>query len=130
MCFLPESLVHLREPYSRGKHVSATQHPAEEAVTEVSKEDRNIWGCKAISWHSLRAGNVPESSCKTQGSGTEEHKVIVSLSWGMLIFHYASSLCQGALGSQNRKRSSEKKQLEYFISGIMHLRHLHGKKEN
>lgn len=85
---------------------------------EVSKEDRNIWGCKAIRWHGLGAGNVLESSCKTWGSGTEEHKVIVSLSWGTLIFHYTFSLCQGGLGSQNSKRCSEEKGLKYFISEI------------
>lgn len=56
MGFLSESLVHFGEPYSRWKHVSATQCPAEEAVTEVSEEDRNIWGCKAIRWHGLGAG--------------------------------------------------------------------------
>ena len=52
--------------------MSATQHPAEEAVTEASKEGRNIWGCKAIRWYSLGARNVLESGCKTQSSGTEE----------------------------------------------------------
>lgn len=118
MCLLSESLAHLGEPYSRRKHASATQCPAEESVMEVSREDRNIWGCKAIRWQGLGAGNVLESGCKTQGSGTEEHKVIVSLSWGMLIFHYTFSLCQGGLGSQNSKRSSEEKGLKYFISEI------------
>lgn len=86
---------------------------------EVSKEDRNIWCCKAIKWHGLGAGNVLESSCKTQGSGTEEHKVIVSLSWGMLIFHYTFSLCQGGLGCQINKCSSEEKRLKYFVSEIL-----------
>lgn len=59
-----------------------------------------------------------ESSCKTRGLGTEERKVIVSLSWGTLVFHYTFSLCQGGLGSQNSKRSSKEKGLKYFISEI------------
>lgn len=59
-----------------------------------------------------------ESSCKTRDLGTEEHKVIVSLSWGTLIFHYAFSLCQGGLGSQNSKCSSKEKGLKYFSSEI------------
>lgn len=59
-----------------------------------------------------------ESSCKTQRLGTEEHRAIVSLSWGIWIAHYAFSLCQGGLESQNSKRSSEETGLKHFISEI------------
>lgn len=60
MCCLSENLVHLRDSYSRRKCDPATQHTAEESVTKVSKEDRNIWGCKAIRWHGLGAGKTLE----------------------------------------------------------------------
>lgn len=42
MYCLSENVVHLRDSHSRRKCDPATQHPAEESVTEVSKEDRNI----------------------------------------------------------------------------------------
>lgn len=56
MCFLSDSLVHLGVPYSRWKRVSATQHPAEEAVTEVSKEDKEHLGSQGnkVAWSRRR----------------------------------------------------------------------------
>lgn len=39
MCCLSENLVHLRDSYSRRKCDPAAQHPAEESVTQVSKEN-------------------------------------------------------------------------------------------
>lgn len=79
----------------------------------------NLWACEARGWHALGAGNVPESGWKTQRSGAEEHRAIVSLSpWGIWVSHYAVSLCQGGLESQNSKRSLEETGLKHFISEI------------